>query len=97
MAKIAPDDKVVIETVLGLVASPVPIRRQRIGHSPQRSFAIKLLPELKVGNKKKVAALIAALDDPYCRALAVTEVIRKVRPRRRGRSAVVDEAEAGFG
>jgi HEAT repeat protein len=83
MTKIAPDDKVVIDTVLDLVSRPVhPQRRtsprqllvQPTFNLPPRSIAIELLRELEIENKKKVTALIAALNDPECRVLAATEL-----------------------
>jgi HEAT repeat protein len=68
--KIAPDDKEVIDTVIGLVVQPLrPSRRVVL---PERSLAIRLLPEVKAEKKAKVVALVAALDDPHCRAQAVT-------------------------
>jgi HEAT repeat protein len=72
MTKIAPDDKDVIDTVLGLVSRPVPV--QRTFNLPPRSLAIDLLPGLKTENKKKAAVLIAVLNDPECRAKAATEL-----------------------
>jgi hypothetical protein len=72
MTKIAPDDKGVIETVLELVSMPV--ARQPRSNLPPRSPAIELLPEIKTDNKKRVAALITALNDPTCRAQAATEL-----------------------
>jgi hypothetical protein len=72
MAKIAPDDKGVIDTILGLVSMPVP--KQGSANLPSRSLAIQLLPEVKTDNKKRVIVLIAALNDERCRAQAAKEL-----------------------
>jgi HEAT repeat protein len=68
MTKIAPDDKGVIDTVVAVVLKPL----QANLALPARSLAIELLPDLKMEKKNKVVALVAALDDPVCRAQAVT-------------------------
>jgi HEAT repeat protein len=72
MTKIAPDDKAVIDTVLGLVSMPVP--GQRAAHLPRRSLAIQLLPEVRTDNRKRVVVLVAALNDAACRAQAAHEL-----------------------
>jgi HEAT repeat protein len=79
MTKIAPEDKAAIDTVLSLVSRPVPLPVRGTNNLPARSLTIRLLPELKIDNSKRVAVLIAALNDPICRAQAATE-LGKVGP-----------------
>jgi HEAT repeat protein len=80
MVHIHPEDKAVIDTVLGLVSMPVIPRGSRTQlpdprNFPDRRLAITLLTTVKTDSKNKVKVLIAALADPLCRAQAVAELV----------------------
>lgn len=74
MIQVAPDDKRVIQIILGTIAAKRGTNNREGMDSGVRSTAIELLGKVEIDPKVSTKALLAAFDDPYCCVQAIKAI-----------------------